>query len=75
MEGLSEPKRMGIYTLQSKTCGCKVKSYIGGKVVIEACKEHKNEIYYICPSCGKKFEGKHGKGKSAMKECAWSHAL
>ena len=67
---------MGIYTLHSKPCGCKVKEYIGGKVVVEGCKEHKTEVYYVCPSCSKEFHSKNGKGKGKklLKECAWSHA-
>ena len=74
-ESLTTKRRMGIYALELKECGCRVKEYIGGKVVIEACKEHVKKIYYQCPSCGKRFDGKSGKGKSAMKECAWSHAI
>lgn len=70
-------KRMGIYNLQIKECGCRVKSYIGGKVVIEGCENHDTEVYHVCPSCSKIFKGDsnhNGQGKKEMKQCVWSHA-
>jgi hypothetical protein len=77
----SQTKRVGIYSLLIKDCGCKVKSYVGGKVVIEGCNNgHETEVFHKCPSCGKIFHGKRGKGrynnngKTEMKACAWSHA-
>jgi hypothetical protein len=74
-------KAMGIYSLENKECGCKVRYYVGGKVILIGCNNpHKNEVYYVCPNstCKKEFHGlRNGwvNGKKELKEHLWSHAL
>lgn len=68
----------GIYSLETKDCGCRIKSYVGGKVVIEGCNNpHLTEIYHKCPVCGKEFHHKRtnrNNGKKELKKHLWTHA-
>ena len=48
-------KSMGLYSLELKDCGCKIKRFTGGKVVTIGCKNHQNSLEYVCPICEKTF--------------------
>jgi len=69
MNKKSKLKSMGIYSTESKECGCELRRYAGGKVITTGCKVHSNVIEYVCPACGKKLKNLH-----LLKECKWSHA-
>jgi len=60
---------MGIYSLESRECGCEIRRYSGGRVITIGCKDHRNITGYVCPICGKKY-----KKKPLLKKCRWSHA-
>jgi len=65
----SNKKSMGIYSLESRGCGCEIRRYTGGKVITIGCKDHSNNDEYVCPICGKRQTMKQ------LKECRWSHAI
>ena len=66
----SNPKPMGLYSLEEKECGCKIKRYTGGRVLIVGCKNHESSTEYVCPTCKKKHQS-----KQLLRKCKWSHAL
>ena len=70
MEELSKRKMMGLYSLEHKMCGCNIKRYTGGKVIVSGCTRHKNFMAYICPICKSKYQNKQD-----LKKCRWNHAL
>jgi len=61
-------KFRGIYSLEIKDCGCKIRRYSGGRVITIGCNAHSDRNEYICPICGKK------QSKKQLKTCKWSHA-
>jgi len=65
-------KLKGIYGLDEKDCGCKIKHYIGGKVVVEGCRKHRDKtgFYFECRVCDKTFLG-----KMESKKHQWEHAI
>jgi hypothetical protein len=64
-------RRMGIYVLSTKECGCLVKEYTGGKVVTEGCRLHPTTIHFVCSAtnCGARFSV-----EKVFQEHKWSHA-
>jgi hypothetical protein len=46
---------MKICSLDVKKCGCKIKQYTGGRILILGCDNHKSLTEYVCPICRKKF--------------------
>ena len=58
MNKTSDLKPMGLYSLEEKNCGCKVKRYSGGKVVTIGCMKHETVLEYVCPICEKKHNKK-----------------
>jgi len=70
MEQLKNKKYMGLYSSEFKTCGCEIRQYTGGKVLLIGCENHDDLTEYICPTCGQ-----HYSKKNQLKKCQWSHAL
>lgn len=64
---------MTIFSKETKTCGCIVKKYIGGKIVLaKKCKKHKDEktVVIECGVCGQRMS------KREMKQNhRWTHAI
>jgi len=65
----SNQRPRGIYSSESRECGCEIRRYVGGSVIIVGCKDHPNHTEYVCPICGKK------QSKKQLIECRWSHAI
>lgn len=65
----------GIHGLETLTCGCTVKHYIGGKTIFEASTrctafiKHMNRVYWKCNKCKKEFSKKN------LKDHQWEHAI
>lgn len=59
----------GIYGEIKKECGCIVRRYMGGKVVIIGCNKHPNRTrkFYKCGVCGERMT------KANLKEHKWIH--
>ena len=62
-------KSYGICSLEEIDCGCKIRRYVGGRIITIGCNDHTNKIEYVCPVCKKKLS------KKQLKECRWSHAI
>ncbi len=61
---------MGIYSLEKQSCGCEIRNYVGGTVVVSGCQSHEANKYYICPSCGIRFDF-----GAELKRHRWDHAI
>jgi len=67
---LSNQKPKGLHSLEIKDCGCRIKRYTGGRVMLMGCRNHDSFTKYVCPVCGKKYSK-----KPQLIECRWSHAI
>lgn len=70
MSKKSNHKRKGIYSSESRECGCEIRRYSGGKIITIGCQNHHNITEYVCPICEKKH-----KNYQLLKECRWTHAV